>query len=86
VILEVEGEEDVVAEVVVVGIDGRMEKQQVIKGLGGRVVVVSNILLLQTPKLLLPSFINMRSKCTKKKMTNLKRTRRVSFPVTSLRR
>ena len=84
VILEVEGEEGVVAEVVVVGIDGRMEKQQVVKG--ARVVVVSNILLLQTPKLLLPSSTNMRSKCTRKKMTSLKRTLRVSFPVTSLRR
>ena len=86
VILEVEGEEGAVAGGVVVGIGGRMEKQQVIKGLEGRVVVVSNILLLQTPKLLLPSFTNMRSKCTRKKMTSLKRTQRVSFPVTSLRR
>ena len=59
VILEEEGEEGEV-EVVVVGISGRMEKVLVVKV--DRGVVVSNILPLQTPKLLLPSFINMRSR------------------------
>ena len=86
-VIEEEGEEGVEAEVGVAGIDGRrMEKQLIVKEVEGRVVVVSNIPHLQTPKLLLPSFINMRSRCIKKKMTGLKRTRRVSFPVTSLRK
>ena len=62
VILEVGEGEVVEVEVVVVGIGGRMENQQVIKEVEGRVVVVSNTLRLQTPKLLLPSFINMRSR------------------------
>ena len=59
VILEEEGEGDEV-EVVVVGIGGRMEKQLVANEVG--VVVVSNIPLLQTLKLLLLSFTNMRSR------------------------
>lgn len=59
VILEEEGEEGEV-EVVVVGIGGRMEKQLVANEVGE--VVVSNIPLLQTLKLLLLSFTNMRSR------------------------
>ena len=59
VILEEEGEGDEV-EVVVVGIGGRMEKQLVANEVGE--VVVSNIPLLQTLKLLLLSFTNMRSR------------------------
>ena len=59
VILEEEGEEGEV-EVVVVGIGGRMEKQLVANEVGE--VVVSNIPLLQTHKLLLLSFTNMRSR------------------------
>ena len=59
VIPEEEGEEGEV-EVVVVGISGRMEKVLVVKV--ERLAVVSNILPLQTPKLLLPSFINTRSR------------------------
>lgn len=59
VILEEEGEGDEV-EVVVVGIGGRMEKQLVANEVGE--VVVSNIPLLQTHKLLLLSFTNMRSR------------------------
>ena len=61
VIPEVEGEEGKV-EVVVVGIGGRMGKQQVVNGAEERVVVVSNTPLLQTPKLLLQSFINTRNR------------------------
>ena len=59
VIQEEEGEEGEV-EVVVVGIGGRMEKQVVANEVGE--VVVSNIPLLQTLKLLLLSFTNMRSR------------------------
>ena len=59
VIQEEEGEEGEV-EVVVVGIGGRMEKQVVANEVGE--VVVSNIPLLQTHKLLLLSFTNMRSR------------------------
>ena len=59
VILEEEGEGDEV-EVVVVGIGGRMEKQLVANEVGE--VVVSNIPLLQTHKLLLLCFTNMRSR------------------------
>ena len=59
VILEEEGEGDEV-EGVVVGIGGRMEKQLVANEVGE--VVVSNIPLLQTHKLLLLSFTNMRSR------------------------
>ena len=61
VILEEEGEEGKL-EVVVVGIGGRKEKQSVLEGVGGKVVQVYNILLPQTPKHLLQSFINTRSR------------------------
>ena len=62
VILEEGGGEVVEVEVVVDGIGGRREAQKVIKEVEGRVVVVSIIPHLQTLKLLLPSFINMRSR------------------------